>query len=82
MPLVRGRRGPRHPLPLVNAGQLRAAEVAKPLPDFREGRAGEFLVRRDSHLPDRRQRSNRAGYQPPSIRLANRAPLVKASFLG
>jgi hypothetical protein len=40
------RPGPLHPLRLVNAWQLRAVEVAKPLPDFREGQAGEFLVRR------------------------------------
>jgi hypothetical protein len=33
---------------LLNEGTLDncAVEVAKPLPDFREGQAGEFLVRR------------------------------------
>lgn len=37
---------PTCPLRLVDARQLRAVEVAEPLPDLRERQAGEFLVQR------------------------------------
>jgi hypothetical protein len=46
LPLASGQRVALHPLRLADVRQLRAVEVGKPPPDFREREAGKFFVQR------------------------------------